>query len=152
MPRPRHFPWLIVLLGAGFTVLSAWSFYRAAQGTSAVTDADYYSHGLRYNQTLLEQRAADSLGWQVAVTYAGNDLLVTLSDGGRQPVSGARGTLTLFRVESSRPQQLLLQESAPGRYQALLPAELTGELTAEIAFERAGARLQRRLLLALPLR
>jgi hypothetical protein len=150
MTLPRHFPWLIVLLGAGFIVLSAWSFYRAARGTSDVTDADYYSHGLRYNQTLLEQRAADSLGWQVAVAHAGDRLLVTLSDGGRQPVSGARGTLTLFRAEFPRPQQLLLQEGAPGRYQAWLPAELAGELTAEVAFERAGARIQRRLLLALP--
>ena len=152
MPRPRHFPWLIALLGSGFIALSAWSFYRAAHDTSAVTDTDYYSHGLRYNQTLLEQRAADSLGWQIAVNYAGDRLLVTLSDGGRQPVSGARGTLTLFRAEFPRPQQLLLQEGAAGRYQALLPAELTGELTAEVAFERAGARLQRRLLLALPVR
>lgn len=152
MPRLRHFPWLIVLLGAGFTALSAWSLYRAAHGTSAVTDADYYSHGLRYNQTLLERRAADSQGWQVAVTYAGDHLLVTLKDGGRQPVSGARGTLTLFRAEFPRPEQLLLQESAPGRYQAQLNADLSGELTAEVAFERAGARLQRRLLLALPVR
>jgi len=152
MSRLRHFPWLIVVLGAGFTALSAWSFYRAALGTSAVTDADYYSHGLRYNQTLLERRAADSQGWQVTVAYAGDHLLVTLNDGGRQPVSGARGTLTLFRAELPRPQQLLLQEGTPGRYQALLPAGLSGELTAEVAFERAGARLQRRLLLALPLR
>lgn len=152
MPRLCHMPWLIVLLGAGFTALSAWSFYRAAQGTSAVTDADYYSHGLRYNQTLLERRAADSQGWQVAVNYAGNHLLVTLTGGGRQPVGGAHGTLTLFRAGFPRPQQLPLQESEPGRYQALLPADLSGELTAEVAFERAGARLQRRLLLALPLR
>jgi len=152
MPRLRHIPWLIVLLGTGFTALSAWSFYRAAHGASAVTDADYYSHGLRYNQSLLERRAADSQGWQVAVNYAGDHLLVTLTGGGRQPVGGARGTLTLFRAELPRPQQLPLQEGEPGRYQALLPADLSGELTAEVAFERAGARLQRRLLLALPLR
>jgi nitrogen fixation protein FixH len=152
MPRSRHIPWLIVLLGVGFTAFTAWSFYRAAVGTSTVTDADYYSHGLRYNQTLLEQRAADSLGWQVAVSRQGNALIATLGDGNRQPVNAAWGMLTIFRADRPQPQRLPLQESSPGRYQTMLPPELTGELAAEVAFERAGARLQRRLLLALPSR
>lgn len=150
MLRSRPIPWLIVLLGIGFAAFTAWSFYRAAHGTSAVTDPDYYSHGLRYNQTLLEQRAADSLGWQVAIDLVGDRLLANLNDSGQQPISGARGMLTVFRSDLPQPLQLNLQESAPGRYQATLPAHLTGELTAAIAFERAGARLQRRLLLALP--
>ena len=150
MPRPRPIPWLIVLLGSGFAVFTAWTFYRAAHDTSTVTDPDYYSHGLRYNQTLLEQHAAESLGWQVTVSREGNALVATLGDGNRQPVNGARGVLTLFRADRPHPQQLPLQESAPGRYRTMLPPELAGELAAEVAFERAGARLQRRLLLALP--
>ena len=150
MSRPRSIPWLIILLGTGFAVFTAWSFYRAAYGTSNVTDPDYYSHGLRYNQTLIEQRAADSMGWQVVVSREEQTLVATLNDGNRQPVTGARGVLTVFRADLPQPQQLLMQESSPGRYQAMLPPGLTGELTAEVAFERAGARLQRRLLLALP--
>jgi nitrogen fixation protein FixH len=152
MPRSRPIPWLIIFIGAGFVVLSAWSFYRAAGGASAVVDPDYYSHGLRYNQTLLEQRAAESLGWQVTVSHQEDCLHATLSDGNRQPVDGARGALTLFRVDSPRPQQLSLLEYAPGRYRVALPDGLAGELAAEIAFERDGVRLQRRLLLALPSR
>lgn len=152
MSRSRPIPWLLLLLVSGFTVFTAWTFYRAAHGTSAVTDADYYSHGLRYNQTLIEQRAADSLGWQVAVNREGDTLIATLGDGSRQPVDGARGVLTVFRADRPQPQHLPLRESLPGRYQTMLPPGLTGELTAEVAFERAGARLQRRLLLALPSR
>jgi len=150
MPRLRHIPWLIVALGIGFTVFTGWSFYRAAHDTSAVTDSDYYSHGLRYNQTLIEQHAAGSLGWQVTVSREGNTLVAVLGDGGRQPVSGARSVLTVFRTDLPQPQRLNLEESTPGRYQTILPAGLTGELTADLAFERAGARLQRRLLLASP--
>ena len=148
MSRPRSIPWLIVLIGIGFAAFTGWSFYRAATGTSAVTDSDYYSHGLRYNQTLLEQRAADSLGWQMTASRSGEHLLAVLKDGNHRPVSGARGVLTLFRPDLPQPEQFPLKETAPGRYQAALPPGTSGELTAEIAFDRAGARLQRRLLLA----
>ncbi|NJC88336.1 MAG: hypothetical protein FIB02_07360 [Desulfuromonas sp.] len=150
MPRTRSIPWLIILLGIGFLAFTAWSIYLAARGTSAVTDTDYYSHGLRYNQTLVEQRAADSLGWRISVERSGDRLLATLGDIGQQPISGARGVLTLFRADLPQPQQLALREIAAGRYQATLPAGLAGELTAEIVFEKSGARLQRRLLLAFP--
>ena len=150
MPRPRYIPWLIVLLGAGFAAFTAWSLYRAATGTSAVTDTDYYSHGLRYNQTLLEQRAADSLGWQMVINRSGDRLLVTLNDGNHRPVSNARGILTLFRTDLPFSQQIPLRESGAGHYQAALPPGATGEVTAEIAFERSGVRLQHRLLLAAP--
>lgn len=146
----RKFPWLIACLGAGFLVLSGWSFYRAARGTSAVTDADYYSHGLRYNQTLIEQHAADSLGWQLVIHRDGANLVALLNDGGRSPVSGAGALLRLYGETTGQTGELSLLEVTPGRYQVRLPDSLQGTVTAEIAFERDGARLQRRLLLALP--
>lgn len=141
---------LILLLVAGFFALSAWSFHLAASGTSAVTDANYYSHGLRYNQTLLERNAAASLGWDAAVTLTDLHLQVALSDGERQPVTAAHGTLTLQGGERGAAQQLPLHEKSAGVYLGTLPPGLRGEITAQVDFEQAGARLSKRLLLSLP--
>ena len=149
MPRPRHFPWLIALLGSGFIALSAWSFYRAAHGTSAVTDADYYSHGLRYNQTQLEQNAASALGWDASVQLDGRQLRVVLTDSRQQPVTTARGTLTLLG-SAGETLRLPLAEENGGIYYGIIPPGLRGELAAQIDFEHAGGRLSKRLLLALP--
>ena len=149
MARPRHFPWLIVLLGAGFAALSAWSFYRAAHGTSAVTDADYYSHGLRYNQTQLEHKAASALGWDAAVRLDGRQLRVVLTDGHQQPVTTAHGILTLLG-SAGETLHLPLAEATGGIYHSIIPSGLRGQLAAQIDFEHAGGRLSKRLLLALP--
>lgn len=100
MSRSRPIPWLILLLGVGFTAFTAWSFYRAVHGTSAVIDADYYSHGLRYNQTLLERQAAASLGWQAVPHLEGRLLSIQLRDHDQQLVTDAQGSLTLLGTGS----------------------------------------------------
>jgi len=51
MSKSRPTPWLPLLIGGGFLALMAWSLLLAGQRVSAVVDRDYYSHGLRYNQT-----------------------------------------------------------------------------------------------------
>ena len=149
MSHPRPIPWLIVLLGIGFTAFTAWSFYRAAIGTSNVTDADYYSHGLRYNQTQLEQKAASALGWDAAVRLDGRQLRVVLTDGHQQPVTTAHGILTLLG-SAGETLRLPLAEETGGIYHGIIPPGLRGELAAQIDFEHAGGRLSKRLLLALP--
>lgn len=146
----NRWPLLILLLVAGFFALSAWSFHLAASGTSAVTDANYYSHGLRYNQTLLERNAAATLGWDVAVTLTDLHLHVALSDRDRQPVSAAQGTLTVHGGRRGAVQHLPLHETSAGVYLGTLPPGLRGEVTAQVDFEQSGARLSKRLLLSLP--
>ena len=148
MSRSRPIPWLIILLGVGFTVFTAWSFYRAVHGTSAVIDADYYSHGLRYNQTLLERGPPTSLGWQAVPHLEGRLLSIQLRDHDQQLVTDAQGSLTLLGTGSPPDGALGLREVEPGLYRAELPAGLRGEQTAEIVFQRDGARLTRRLLFA----
>jgi nitrogen fixation protein FixH len=150
MQRPNRWPLLIIALAIGFFALSAWSFHRAARGTSAITDADYYSHGLRYNQTLLEQNAAATLGWNTVVTLDGRRLRVVLTDRARQPVSTAHGSLTLHDGSHSEVFQLQLAEASRGVYLATLPQHLRGELTGRIDFEQVGTRLSKQLLLSLP--
>ena len=138
-----------MLIGGGFLVLTAWSIYRAGHGTSAITDHDYYSHGLRYNKTMLERKAAESLGWTTAIELTGSGIVISLKDKMGQPVAGAEGQLILFSTNQEPAVTVLLTEATAGYYAARLPAGRRGELSAEISFDRDGVRLNKRLLLAI---
>lgn len=149
MLRTRSFPWLIVCLVAVFLAMTAWSLYRAVQGSSAVTDADYYSHGLRYNQTMLEQKAAATQGWEAVPSLKGRLVTVELRDQERRAVAGARGELTLLDPVHPGTRRLALHEDKPGIYRAEVPVDLQGEQSVELSFQCNGARMTRRLLLSL---
>ncbi len=150
MRKRNHWPPLIVLLIAGFLALSAWSFQQAARGVSAVTDSDYYSHGLRYDQTRLEQNKALSLGWDMQIALDGRQFKVSLLDSRRQPVDGAQAELTLPAAPGSVPLRLPLSAATGGTYLGRIPDAFHGEQTVRIDIEREGARLSRHLLLAIP--
>ena len=148
MNKRTYTPRMLLLIGVGFLGLTAWSIYRASHETSAVTDRDYYSHGLRYNKTMLERKAAESLGWTTAIELTGSGIVISLKDKRDQPVAGAEGELTLFSTSQEPVVTILLTEATPGYYAARLPAGRRGELPAEISFDRDGVRLNKRLLLA----
>jgi len=148
MTKTHHTPWLLLTLGGGFLILTVLSIYLASQHSSCVTDPDYYSHGLRYNETLLERRAAASLGWSTDIRLVANRLHIELKDNSGLPVVDARGQLTL--LDRSSPLNLVLQQTAPGTYQAKIPDSLQGELTAELSLDRSGAKLSKRLLITMP--
>lgn len=149
MPRTRSTPWLIILLGIGFLALTGWSIYLAARGASAVTDADYYSHGLRYNQTLLEQKAAVSLGWDAAPEIHDRRVTIQLRDRDQRGVAGAHGTLAILKSGKPQDRILAFTEIGPGIYQAEFPAGTQGEQPVEVTFQRDGASLSKRLLFSL---
>lgn len=146
----NRWPQLIVILLAGFLSLTAWSFHRAAREASAVTDSDYYGHGLRFDQTQLERKKAASLGWDAQATLSGRQLRVTLRDRRQRPVTNAAAELTLAAVSGRPAVRLPLKEDAEGIYSAPLPPALRGEQSAQVDFELDGARLSKRLLLSLP--
>jgi len=150
MNKRTHIPWLLLLIGGGFLLLMAWSLITAGQRGSAVTDRDYYSHGLRYNQTELERQAGAALGWTTTIDLQDGQLTIHLQDQARQAVTDAVASLSLSDPDRRAELQLALHETSPGTYRAELPAGLHGELPARIAFERNGARLNKRLLLSLP--
>lgn len=150
MNKPKHIPWLLLLIGGGFLLLMTWSLITAGQRGSAVTDRDYYSHGLRYNQTDLERQAAVTLGWTTTIDLQGNQLIISLSDRSHQAVTNAGGHLTLAGTDHQADLRLALHEARPGTYRTELPTGLHGERPARIVFERDGARLNKRLLLSLP--
>lgn len=150
MTRATRAPWLLILIGSGFLILTGWSIFLASQRSSGVTDPDYYSHGLRYNETQLEQRTAASLGWRTDIELSGRRLTIQLRDRDQRPVSQAGGRLQLGGSGAQPTLDIVLTETQPGSYLATLPETLHGEQSAEISFLRDGARLSKRLLLSLP--
>ena len=149
MKNKPYTPWLLMIIGATFLVLTAWSIYKATQGTSAVTDRNYYSHGLRYNETLLEKKAAQSQGWVIKTQLDGHILKFELIDKAGSPVMSARGTLELLLSGKSTSIRFPLTHIGSGVYQVSLDEDLSGEMTARIEFDKDGARLNRQLLLNL---
>ena len=147
--KKNLYPLLILLLLGSFLCFSTWSAMRAAELGPEVTDADYYSKGLKYTSTLLEKRAAATLGWTVSTRLAGRTLLFHLSDKQGQPVRSAQGAIFLYLPETTSSSQFSLQEVGPGVYQFNLTTAMTGEMNARLEFESDGARLQRQLLLSL---
>ncbi len=143
------YPALILLLIGSFICFSVWSAMRAAAARPQVTDADYYSKGLKYTSTQLEKQAAVSLGWTVATRLEGRSLQFLLSDKQKQPVAAATGVLFLYLSESASSMSFPLEEIAPGTYQLQLTSGMTGGMNARLEFERDGARLNRQLLLNL---
>ncbi len=143
----KTYPALILLLISAFLVFSAWAAFRAAGLGSKVTDADYYSKGLKYNTTEIERRAAEVLGWNLETSLAGRDLLFRLTDRRGRAITGARGRLHLAIPGAAENIFLPLAEAAPGLYRVTLAGALSGTIQARLELERDGARLNRHLLL-----
>jgi len=141
-------PLLIGLMIGLFVLFLAWAGNRAATLGTRISDREYYTKGLKYNNTLVEKRAAKVLGWTLAVRLEGRDLVLTLTDGRQHPVEGASGSLRLAR-RSMAPEIFPLTESGSGHYRMRLPDDLKGELRAEVQFEHDSALLNRQLLLSL---
>jgi len=74
MKKTNLYPAFILLMIASFIGFLAWSAMRASDSGPQVTDADYYSKGLRYTSTVLEKRAAAVLGWRVDTQLSGRTL------------------------------------------------------------------------------
>ncbi len=136
---------MIACLGSLFLVFSFWSAYQAATRSSAVTDRHYYSHGLRYNDTLVEQKAAESLGWTPTVSVDGHTVEVRLTDREGRPVSGCQGHIVLLDAGVT----VSLAEDDASFYRAALTPGLQGEVAARLEISRDGARISRRLILNL---
>ncbi|MBW2452199.1 MAG: FixH family protein [Deltaproteobacteria bacterium] len=147
--QTKHIPWLVITICAGFIALTVWSILNASLKTSAVSDRDYYSHGLRYNETLLEKKTAESLGWTTGTAVRDGQLIVWLKDGDQNPVSAANGVIILYDPSSNSKFELPLVSQISGKYIAELPTNFQGSYQAMINFELNGARISKRLLIAL---
>ncbi len=143
------YPPMILLLIGGFLIFSTWAAFQAAGLGSRVTDADYYSKGLKYNSTQVEKRAAEVLGWNLETRLSGRDLEFRLTDRAGVEVERAGGTLYLAVPGTAENVHLPLQEVAAGYYLVKLADNINGTIQARLELEREGARLNRQLLLSL---
>ena len=135
-----------------FILFLIWAARQASTGGTDVTDSDYYRKGLKYNETLVEKRAASVIGWQLQTELDNRTLKFSLTDREGTPISGADGRLSLPESTSSGRPEHSLREVGAGRYHVTLPQELSGEQLVQIDIEREGARISRQLLLSLPSR
>lgn len=147
--KKNFYPHFIVVAIISFLIFLGWSAMRAAESGPEVTDADYYSKGLRYTSTLLEEKAAVTLGWKVSTELSGRTLYFHLQDKSGNPVREAKGDLSLFLPGTTERTHFPLMEAEAGLYKFNLTDSMRGELSARIDFERKGARLSRQLLLNL---
>ncbi len=147
--KKNIYPALILLLLGSFLIFSSWSAFQAAGLGSKVTDTAYYSKGLKYNATQVEQRAAEVLGWNVETRLDGRALEFLLTDLKGGTVNGATGSLYLAIPEAAENIRIPLEEIASGRYGLHLDDNINGTIQARLELERQGARLNRQLLLNL---
>ena len=147
--KKNFYPSFILILISGFLVFLVWSAFQAAGLGSKVTDADYYSKGLKYNTTQVEKRAAEVLGWNLTTELNGRniDFHLTSSKGGE--VSRAVGKLYLAIPDRAENIHLPLTEISSGHYQVRLNDNISGTIQARLEMERDGVRLNRQLLLNL---
>jgi nitrogen fixation protein FixH len=147
--KKNIYPTMIMLLICGFLIFLFWSAFQAAGLGSKVTDADYYSKGLKYNTSMVEKRAAEVLGWNLETRLDGRTLEFHLMDNKAGEVDGAVGTLYLTIPGTAENIHLPLQEAATGYYQVHLDDSINGTIQARLELERDGARIHRQLLLNL---
>lgn len=147
--KAKTYPVIISLMISGFIVFLACSAYQAGGLGSKVTDADYYSKGLKYNTTQVERRAAEVLGWHLETKLDGRKLKFHLTDRDGNDVDRAVGQLYLALPNHAENISLLLKELSAGHYVVSLDDTLTGDIQGRLELERKGARLNRQLLLNL---
>lgn len=141
------YPALILLLLGAFLLFSVWAALQASGLGSEVTDADYYSKGLKYNTSIVEKKAATVLGWTLSTRVSDRTLEFSLTDRDGQPVDRVVGSLYLAIPDAAENINLPLQEIAAGLYQVKLGDAIIGTIQARLELERDGARLNRQLLL-----
>ena len=147
--KKNFYPSFILLLIGGFLVFLVWSAFQAAGLGSKVTDADYYSKGLKYNTTQVEKRAAEVLGWNLATRLNGRNIEFHLTSSKGKEVDRAVGNLYLAIPDRAENIHLQLTEITSGHYQVRLDDNISGTIQARLEMERNGARLNRQLLLNL---
>lgn len=145
----NRWPAFLITLVLAFTAISWWSLERAASGVSAVSDPDYYHHGLHYNSSNRELQAAHSQGWTITPQVEGRLLTIQVDDARLAGVPGCQGAITLAAGGQTPLPPLPLADSGQGLYTVTMPADLPPTLAATLTLSKDVATIQHRLLINL---
>jgi len=147
--RRHHWQPLLTILIVLFLTLTAWAIDQARQKGSAVSDPDYYRHGLAYKGHEEGTQAGASGNWSITFHLDATLLEIRLQAGDGSLVSGAKGEIVLLgsRPGAMKRFDLLLTEGDPGRYLVRLPEGLDGQIMAQLTLEKGSTSLHRSLLL-----
>jgi nitrogen fixation protein FixH len=145
---PAYRPWqlLIFAIVLLFLLAMAVSFHMAASTGAGVVDRDYYVHGREYGNQALREGNAGRAGWRLSLSRPGSDLLVTVTDGKGQGVSGADVRFIPSTADASRG--VTLEERGEGRY--LLPGMHLGTGQGRLTVARDDCLLQSRVTVLQP--
>lgn len=147
-PTPNRWPAAIIALATVFVTGLAASLYWGITRSSRVTDPAYYSRGLTYNSELRACRTGEQR-WRLAVSRAGRELVLHLSNSGGEPVTGATAAVTLLAADGTPAEEIPLSSDKPGEYRGSLPAVPVGGQKAWAEL-RVGDTVLRRTLLLMP--
>ena len=146
-----RWPAFIVDLMLAFAAITCWSLERAISGVSPVIDANYYSHGLRYNNTNLELQTARARGWSINPQLDGRRLTINVQDAHQQGIKGCLGLITVLTKSADQEamSSLTMTDKGDGNYTVEIPNGLPSPVAASLTLNKDQATVQRQLLLSL---
>jgi len=146
-----RWPAFLIGLVLSFCLFSWWMMSRAISGVSPVSDPNYYSHGLKYNNTSIEIQTAQALRWKITPMVQGRVLTVQVIDAQESAVNGVQGSVAVqFEgAEQSPLPALSLSDNGQGLYAVTLPASLPRTFSASLTLRKDQATVHRRLLINL---
>lgn len=136
---------LAILIGffAVIVAVDGFMIYRAVTTFGGVETPDAYRKGVTYNEAIARDEKQALLGWEDDVKVVGSPhrLQVLLRDNGKEAVAGKRIVATVGRPATDRQDVIVtLAETAPGLYEAVLPAAAEGAWIVDLsAYNDAGA-------------
>lgn len=131
----RH---MLFALLAFFGIVFAMNIYmvRVAISTnSGLEGQSPYRSGLKYNERIAAAERQEALGWsdRIALADGGSRLVVTLSDRNQAAVEGLKVAAVLGRPTTVvEDESLVLEEKAPGQYEAVTKITAPGYYIASI--------------------
>lgn len=143
-PRMRGGHVLMILVGffAAIVVVDGFMIYQAVSTFGGVETPDAYRKGVAYNESIAKDAQQSLLGWNDKISIAGSPhrLQVSLRDKSEAAVAGKRMVAMVGRPATDRyDQTLTLAETAPGLYEAVLPATSEGTWIIDLSAYDSGS-------------
>lgn len=144
-----HWPAFIIAIVAAFAAFSWWSIDRALSDVSAVSDPEYYAHGLKYHSADLDLQTAATTGWTFSPLLKGQTLKITVLDAQNNRITGGQAILTFPAGQDAGGSiaPLTLTELGEGNYSATLPSGLPSSVSATLTLSKGDASTQRQILI-----